>query len=73
MFQGLGNTIPPLMTSFGRMCVISIAVIVFSQMAGFELRWIWYLSTVSVWLHLSANLLLLRRELRIRLPDPEAV
>jgi putative MATE family efflux protein len=68
MFQGLGHTIPPLMASFGRMCIISIAVIVLSGSPGFELRWIWYLSAISVWLHLLANLLLLRRELRVRLP-----
>ena len=73
MFQGLGHTIPPLMASFGRMLVVSIAVIVMSRTPGFELRWIWYLSAIAVWLHLGANLLLLRRELRLRLPAVQVV
>ena len=73
MFQGLGHTVPPLFASFGRMCAISIAVIFLSRVPGFELRWIWYLSAVSVWLHLAAILLLLRRELRLRLPVPQHV
>ncbi len=73
MFQGIGNTIPPLMASFGRMCVVSVAVLLMSRTAGFELRWIWYLSAITVWLHLAANLLLLQRELRVRFGVPEAV
>ena len=69
MFQAMGNTIPPLLASFGRMCVVSVSVLVFSGMAGFDLGWIWYLSAVTVWGHLAANLLLLRRELRVKLPQ----
>jgi Na+-driven multidrug efflux pump len=73
LFQGLGNTVPPLLSSFGRMFIITVSVLLMSQMAGFELRWIWYLSAVTIWAHLAANLLLLRRELRLKLPVLEAV
>ena len=73
VFQGLGNTVPPLMSSFGRMLVISVSVIVMSRMPEFELRWIWYLSVATIWFHLAANLLLLRRELRMKLPEVAAV
>ena len=44
-----------------------------SRMPEFELRWIWYVSEASVWLYLAANLLPLRRELRLRLPVVQAV
>ena len=73
LFQGLGNTVPPLIASFGRMCVITVSVLVMSRMPGFELRWIWYLSVVTIWGHLAANLLLLRRELRAKLPIAQVV
>ena len=73
MFQGLGHTMPPLLASFGRMSIVSIGVVLLSQMSGFELRWLWYLSAITVWMHLGANLLLLRRELRLRLPATQPV
>ena len=73
MFQAMGNTIPPLTTSFGRIALVSGSVLLMARMPGFDLRWIWYLSATSVWLHLAANLLLLQREFRLRLtstPQP---
>jgi hypothetical protein len=62
-----------LIASFGRMFIISVSDVVMSRMAGFDLHWIWLLSAVTIWLHLSANLLLLRRELRLKLPQVELV
>ncbi len=62
MFQAMGNTLPPLFTSFGRVVVVSVPVLMLSRLPGFELRWIWYLSAASIWIHLAANLVLLRRE-----------
>jgi putative MATE family efflux protein len=67
MFQALGNTIPPLITSFGRMVVLAVPVILLSRLPQFELAWIWYLSVASIWLHLAANIWLLRREFGRRL------
>jgi putative MATE family efflux protein len=67
MFQAMGNTIPPLMTSFGRILVVTVPVVLLSRMPGFDLRWIWYLSAASIWIHLAANYVLLQREFRLRL------
>ena len=63
MFQAMGNTIPPLIASFARILVVAIPAILLSRVAGFELRWIWYLSVAATMLQLTMNLLLLRREL----------
>ncbi|MBA2305037.1 MAG: MATE family efflux transporter, partial [Acidobacteria bacterium] len=71
MFQAVGNTIPPLVTSFGRMLVLLVPVILLSRLPTFELAWIWYLSVGSVWLHLAANVWLLRREFGRRLAFAE--
>ena len=67
MFQALGNTLPPLLASLVRLVLIAIPMIVMSRWEGFSLRWIWYLSVVSVLVHMLLNLYLLRREFRRRL------
>jgi putative MATE family efflux protein len=67
MFQAMGNTIPPLLTSFGRILIVGVPVIMMSRMPGFELRWVWFLSATAIWVHLAASYLLLRREFRLRL------
>jgi len=67
MFQAMGNTIPPLITSFGRVFAVTVPVILLSRMPGFELRWIWYLSVAAIWMHLAASYVLLQREFRLRL------
>jgi putative MATE family efflux protein len=67
MFQAMGNTIPSLVTSFTRIVVVSIPVIALSRLPGFTPRWVWYLSVASVVLQMAMNLLLLRREFRLRL------
>jgi Na+-driven multidrug efflux pump len=70
LFQALGNTIPPLITSFARILVVAIPVIALSMMPGFQLKTIWYLSASGVALQMMANLLLLRREFALRLAFP---
>lgn len=67
MFQAMGNTFPPLIASFTRILIVAIPAILLSRMSGFELRWVWYLSVGATILQVSMNLLLLRREFRIRL------
>jgi MATE family, multidrug efflux pump len=67
MFQALGNTIPPLGASFGRILITAIPAVMLSHAPGFQLRWLWYLSAGTVLFQLAAVLLLLRRELRLRL------
>ena len=67
MFQAMGNTVPPLITSFTRLLVVAVPVILLARLPEFELRWIWLIGTGSVWLHAAANVLMLRREFRARL------
>jgi putative MATE family efflux protein len=67
MFQAIGNTIPPLMTSVTRVILITLPAFMLASMAGFALSWIWYLSVAGVALQMCLNLLLLQREFRLRL------
>ena len=67
MFQALGNTLPPLAASFGRMLLTAVPAILLSRMPGFELKWIWYLSAGTILFQVVTILLLLQREYRLRL------
>ena len=67
MFQALGHTMPALIASFCRIVLVAVPAFAMSAMAGFQLRWIWYLSIVTLIVQVILNLLLLRREMRIRL------
>ena len=67
MFQAMGNTVPPLIASFTRILVVAIPSVLLAGLPGFELRWVWYLSVAATILQVSMNLLLLRREFRLRL------
>jgi Na+-driven multidrug efflux pump len=67
MFQAMGNTIPSLVTSSVRITLIAIPAVIVSHLAGFQLRWIWYLSVASVALQMMLSLWLLRREMSLRL------
>ena len=67
MFQALGNTVPPLLTSFTRMLLTSIPVVLLAQLTSFELWWVWWISVAALWVHMVANVLLLRREFTRRL------
>ena len=70
-FQAMGNTLPALATSFLRIVVVAIPVIVLSRQPGFQLRWIWYLSVAAVLLQVVASLWLLWREFELRLTPME--
>ena len=67
MFQAIGNTIPPLLTSFSRILFVALPLFFLPRMPGFALRWIWYLGVAAVTVQVMLNLLLLRREFRKRL------
>ena len=67
MFQAMGNTIPPLIASFTRILIVAIPAVMLSHAAGFQLRWIWYLSVGATVLQLAMNSFLLRREFKLRL------
>jgi len=67
MFQAIGNTMPALAASLVRIVVVAVPAILLSRVAGFELRWIWYLSVVSITLQMLLQMTLLQRELKRRL------
>ena len=67
MFQAMGNTIPSLITSSARIVIIAVPVLLLSRVSGFTLLWVWYISAAAVVVQLTMNLLLLRREYRVRL------
>ena len=66
-FQAMGNTLPPLATSFMRLVLVAVPAYALSRMPGFHLWWIWYLSVASTIAQMTASLLLLRREFKLRL------
>ncbi len=67
MFQAMGHTLPALISSLVRIAVVVIPAVLLSRLPGFELQWIWYLSVFSVLVQVTLQLLLLRREFRVRL------
>jgi len=73
IFQGIGNTLPPLFSSLTRLMLFAISALLFSRMPGFEIREVWYLSVGSIIFQMCVNLLLLRQGLRkrLRFDEPE--
>jgi len=67
MFQGMGNTLPSLATSFLRMMITIVPAVVLSQRPEFALSWIWWLTVLSITLQMTLNLALLQREFRLKL------
>jgi putative MATE family efflux protein len=67
MFQGLGNTIPPLLSSASRLVLFALPAWLWSYKPGFDIRVVWYLSVGSQLLQACGNLFLLRRELHKKL------
>jgi len=68
MFQGMGNTLPSLATSFLRIVVTIVPAVVLSRRPEFALTWIWWLTVLSITLQMALNLILLQREFRLKLP-----
>lgn len=66
-FQGLGNTIPPLISSLIRVTLFVVPAIILSHRAGFEIRQVWYLSVGTQLFQACLSLFLLWRELRKKL------
>lgn len=71
VFQGLGNTVPPLLSTASRLLLFALPAVLLSQRAGFKIRQVWYLSVISQVLQACLNLLLLRRELGRKLKFEE--
>lgn len=67
MFQAVGNTMPPMMTSTLRIILAALPAVFLSSVSGFHLTWIWYLGVVSIVCQTAFNLLLLQKEFRLKL------
>src|SRR5438552_7708976 len=73
IFQGIGNTLPPLFSSMTRLILFALPAMYISRRPGFEITYVWYLSVGSIIFQMCVNLLLLRHELRkrLRFDEPE--
>jgi putative MATE family efflux protein len=67
VFQGIGNTLPPLVSSMTRLLFFALPATLLSQRAGFQVRYVWYLSVLSIFFQACVNLVLLQREFRRKL------
>lgn len=68
LFQALGNTVPSLLASMSRILCFAVPAVVVSRLPGFELTDLWWISVISVLIQMGLCLLLLRREMRRRIP-----
>ena len=71
VFQGIGNTLPPLISSMTRLVLFALPATLLSFHPGFQIKHVWYLSVGSILFQACLNLLLLRRELRRKLSFSE--
>jgi putative MATE family efflux protein len=71
VFQGIGNTWPPLISSATRLVLFALPAVFLAQRPGFQIKHVWYLSVASILLQAATNLLLLRREFRRKLVFPD--
>lgn len=67
VFQGIGNTWPPLFSSMTRLVLFALPALLLARTHGFQLKQLWYLSVVSQLIQMCVNLWLLRHELRKKL------
>jgi putative MATE family efflux protein len=72
VFQGIGNTLPPLVSSMSRLILFVLPATLLSRTPGFQIRHVWYLSVASILFQACVNLLLLRREFgrKLRFDEP---
>jgi Na+-driven multidrug efflux pump len=47
VFQGMGNTLPPLLSSITRLILFALPALLISRLPGFEITYVWYLSVGS--------------------------
>jgi Na+-driven multidrug efflux pump len=67
MFQGMGNTFPPLLSSSLRLVLFTIPVLILSRTSHFSIRQIWFFSAFSVFVQAATNIFLVRREFERKL------
>jgi putative MATE family efflux protein len=70
VFQGIGNTWPPLISSAIRLLIFVLPAVIISGMAGFDIKHVWYLSVATILFQAVVNVLLLQREFKKKLVFP---
>jgi Na+-driven multidrug efflux pump len=70
VFQGLGNTVPAVVSSASRMVSFVLPVLWLSTQPHFAIIQVWYVSVASVASQAAFSLWLVRREFRLRLAAP---
>jgi putative MATE family efflux protein len=73
VFQGLGNTIPAVLSSASRLFSFILPALWLSLQPHFELIQLWYISVASIALQAVLSLWLVRREFKVRLLAPQSV
>jgi len=68
VFQGLGNTIPSVLSSASRVITFVVPTLWLASLPHFDLLQVWYVSIGSVTLQACFSLWLVRREFKLRLP-----
>lgn len=66
MFQGLGNTKPSLISSLSRLVTYAVPAIWLSELPGFRIEYVWYLSVATVTIQAAVSVWLLQVEFRRR-------
>jgi putative MATE family efflux protein len=72
VFQGLGNTVPAVLSSASRLLSFVLPSLWLAAQPQFELRQVWYVSVAATALQAVFSLWLVRREFRQRLKLPVA-
>jgi Na+-driven multidrug efflux pump len=62
VFQGMGNTVPPLFSSALRLALFALCAVALSRSPGFQLAHLWYLAVGTVVVQFASNMWLLQRE-----------
>ena len=69
VFQGLGNTIPAMLSSGIRLAVFVPLAVWLAAQPEFQLDEVWWLSVSTVWLQATVSYLLMRQQFKRRLVD----
>ena len=70
VFQGIGNTWPPLISSAVRLLIFVLPAVIISRLPGFDIKHVWYLSVGTILFQAAVNVLLLQREFKKKLVFP---
>lgn len=70
VFQGIGNTWPPLISSATRLLLFVLPATILASRPDFHIKHVWYLSVVSILFQAGVNVLLLLREFKKKLVFP---